>query len=172
VVCPDQIIYRYRQHSSSISRSQRGRQHECFVEMRREYQAECLERSLDADLSIELSRFWNREGKRPYAVDVKRAHAVLIELQGSFLEYIQRRYGAEESTKLRVDLDAALGSRLGYWLYRSAWFADRRACSEILALAGDKQHAFGVARKAAGHAAAAVLRKLRPASGRSGDSPE
>ena len=161
VSCPSAVVYRYRQHDSSISGTKKAEQDECFSFLRHEYQSLYFRTKVTRDASAALSRFWTADGSRPLSEGLDRIGAMIAELTANFLTYVEQRYGPSERAAFERELDDTLGDRLGYWLYRSIRFLDGRACGEIIALAGARGVSMSVSGKAFDQAASAVLRRFR-----------
>ena len=161
VVFLPEVVYRYRQHGSSITGRKKAEQDDCFSRIRHEYQSHYLRSIVGRHTSTELSRFWTTEGSRPLAEDVERIVSVLTELSENFLTYIEQRYGRLERATREAELDRTVCDLLGYWLYRSMKTLDKRACGEVLSLAGSRGKGVNVAGKAVELTASAVLRRLR-----------
>jgi hypothetical protein len=137
VIVPDAVVYRYRQHASSITARHKTDQQNCAAEIRHAYQSQFLQSPATVEETAEVSRFWNLEGERPLATRVRRIDALLRQLRASCLADVERRYGAESRAALVTEVDTALNDRVGYWLYRSTKFLDARACRDLLAMSID-----------------------------------
>ncbi len=162
VSCPSAVVYRYRQHDSSITSTRKAEQDECLSLLRHEYQSLYFRTKVTRDASAELSRFWTANGSRPLSEGLDRIGAMIAELTASFLAYVEQRYGPSERVALERDLNDTLADRLGYWLYRSLRFLNVRACGGVIALAKAKGVRMSVSGTAVEEAAIAVLRRLRP----------
>jgi hypothetical protein len=109
----------------------------------------------------ELSRFWLADGSRPLGESVHRLNAILADLRAGFLAYVEQRYGHSDRARLEAEIDTTLTERLGYWLFRSLRFIDRRACGELLTLALARGEAANVSARAVGLLTSGSLRRLR-----------
>jgi glycosyltransferase involved in cell wall biosynthesis len=147
IVCPDQTVYHYRQHAASISQSQRAEQDDCLATMRREYQAEYV--PTGRALSASVARYWMVSGERSVGSELKAVDAALGRLRDRFLEYVERRYGLVDRSRLDRDLRCATRQRLAYWLYRSLRRRDQTAFGDALALAIERRQIFNVSGGAA-----------------------
>lgn len=161
VACPTEVIYRYRQHGSSITSRKKAEQDGCLSKIRREYQGQYLQPEVADETVEELSRFWIADGRRPLAASLPGINSILTELRANFLAYIEQRYGLAERSTLEAELDEAMSDRLGYWLYRSIRLLDLRACRDLLSVAGAKRQAVNVSGKAFKWITDTFLRKLR-----------
>jgi glycosyltransferase involved in cell wall biosynthesis len=119
VACPEQIVYRHRQHPLSITCSRRTHQVDCLAAMRCEYQAEHLSSSVDREVSLAVSHFWNLSTERLVFANFQQVSATLTELRRRFLDYVRRRYGWKDGIALDTDIDYALRERLRHWLCRT-----------------------------------------------------
>ena len=162
VSCPSAVVYRYRQHDSSITSTRKAEQAECLSLLRHEYQSLYFQTKVTRDASAELSRFWTADGSRPLSEGLDRIGAMTAELTANFLAYVEQRYGPSERAALERDLNDTLGDRLGYWLYRSIGLLDVTACGEVIALARARGASMSVSGRAFVEAAIAVLRRFRP----------
>ena len=163
VVCPEQVIYRYRQHPSSITSLDKSQQDDCFATLRCEYQTRHVRSEVPPEITTDVSRFWNLDGGEALRIRFHRAIPIFTELRANFLAYVGQRYGPSDRATLEADLDRAGGltDRLGYWLFRSIRFADANSCREILAIASARQEVTAVTGKALRRAARAILRRVR-----------
>jgi glycosyltransferase involved in cell wall biosynthesis len=159
VVCPEQVVYRYRQHAGSISQTRKKEQDECCAALRRAYQSEYL--PVTEEISELLTRFWARQGARVASIDVSALDSIFAELQSRFVRYVERRYGREDRKKLETALRKAHHERLAYWLYRSVRFADPTAVGQVLATAIRRRETITVLGRAAARGATAALAKVR-----------
>ena len=148
VVCPAQVIYRYRQHSSSITSRRKPEQEECAATIRYEYQSEYLGPGVSRETAAELSRFWRADGSRPLTESIPTLSSTLAELRASFLAYVEQRYGLTDSARLEAEIDKALGDRLGYWLFRSLRFQQGNTCRDLLSLARARREVMSVSANA------------------------
>lgn len=161
VVCPAQIVYRYRQHDSSISSRHTRLQDAHFAEIRREYQARYTKSGVACETSAELARFWTGSGAGPLSRSVPEIDAALAEMRGNFLSYVEQRFGRRDRDALDAELEQVLLERLEYWLCRSIWLRDARGLMGVLSVARARRQTIDVARKAARRIAASALRRLR-----------
>jgi glycosyltransferase involved in cell wall biosynthesis len=175
VVCPQQTIYCYRQHGSSITSLKRTEQTACAAQIRREYQSRYLRSDSSSEAAEQLSRFWTMaDGRRPLEQNARRTCFLLDEIRSNFLGYIGHRYGLSASARLEAELNETLRDRLGYWLFRSLRFLDGMGCCDVLAVANARREAMTISGKALREAASALVRKLARTrstiAGESGDS--
>jgi hypothetical protein len=161
VLCPPEIVYRYRQHAASITSLKRLEQQECLSMIRHAYQAQYISHDRSVEAADELSRFWSEDGIRPLGVRAKRIEATLYELRSRFLAYVEQRYGPGERAALDADLGQAFRDRLGYWIYRSVRFGDAPACRALLSAAAARGEAVHVSAKAGARFVHALRRKCR-----------
>jgi glycosyltransferase involved in cell wall biosynthesis len=145
VVCPEAVVYRYRQHGSSITSLNSAQQRECLSQIRYRHQSQYRPRSDASREAVdELSQFWLCDGRRLPADRIGEIRSRLGELRETFLAEIERRYGLAERSALEAELERALSGRLGYWLYRSMRSLDRKACIQLLAGAGAQRQTLNV----------------------------
>ena len=165
ILSPSRVVYRYRQHDSSITSCRKAEQDACFFRMCHEYQSRYLPSSetheTTSELARELARFWNICGSAPFSRDIRKVVSVLHQLKAAFLNYVEGRYGSVDKKNLESELDAAITDRLGYWLHRSLRPFDRRRCCECLAAARAQGMALQVAGKAGRLTAGVVTSKFR-----------
>ena len=158
VVCPAEVIYYYRKHGASISSRMMAAQQECFTAMRHEYQSPYLRSEVSREASEKVARFWAMR-RFPFGDNTLTIGTLLAELRLNFLVYVGERFGPKQRTDLDAELDAALSERLGYWLYRSIRFRDRKACADLLSL-GAGRGVVAVSRTALGKATRVLRRTL------------
>jgi glycosyl transferase family 2 len=163
VLCPAQVVYRYRRHASSITQRKKAEQDECAAAIRREYRSRYLRSEGPPGTAEELSRFWATEGSHRLGVSLRAIDAQLAEIRSNFLASVERRYGLPDRTRLEVELNEAMDDRLGYWLYRSSRMLDGRTCLDLLTIARARGAAALVCGMALGRTAGAFRRKLVPA---------
>lgn len=135
VVCPGEVVYRYRDHDDSISVRARAEQDACFREVRCSHQSEYLAAPISLVDSARVSRFWRMEGRGRMDGPLERVDATLFALAGGFLAYVAERYGPAERMTLASEIADATTERLGHWLYRSIRHVDGRVCRDVMALA-------------------------------------
>jgi glycosyltransferase involved in cell wall biosynthesis len=161
IVCLPQVLYRYRQHSQSISAMRRHEQDECAAQIR----DECLFRHLRPGVSqqtvAEMVRFWKWDGGRPLEESIHRITPVLAELRSGFLTYVERRYGSVDRARLDAEIEEAFRERLRYWLFRSLRFRDAHACRGLLSVSGARRERTRVISGALKHVLRAGLRRVR-----------
>jgi glycosyltransferase involved in cell wall biosynthesis len=160
VVCPTQVVYRYRQHASSITSRHKAEQDECLASIRYDYQSQYLQPGAPRETVADVSRFWNEDGARPLGATLCDIHRVLSDLRTRFLAYVERRYGISDRVTLAGEIDLALGDRLAYWLYRSIRLLDGQACRDVMSIASGRNEVVAVASKTLAQAARACVRKL------------
>jgi hypothetical protein len=160
VVCPTQVVYRYRQHASSITTRHKPEQDECLAGIRYDYQAQYLTPGMPRETVADVSRFWNEDGARPPGARLCDIYRVLSDLCAGFLAYVERRYGISDRVALAGEIDRALGDRLAYWLYRSIRLRNGKACRDVMSIASGRNEIVAVAGKTLGQAARAGIRKL------------
>jgi hypothetical protein len=161
VICPPQVVYRYRQHESSVSMRQKPEQDECVARIRREYQAQYTGHEIAPDALDDAARFWTNDGTRPLTHNIGTVVGVLDALRARFLDSIDGRYGASARTALQTQLDEALSERLGYWLFRSIRFGDAVSCGRLLSVATARRETVRISVRAIARAADAVREKFR-----------
>jgi Glycosyl transferase family 2 len=159
VVCPAQVIYRYRRHPLSITSRREREQEECAATIRYEYQSEYLRPAVSRETAAELSRFWRADGSRPLAGSISTLYATLADLRAGFLAYVEQRYGLTDRARLEAEIDKALGDRLGYWLFRSLRFQHGNACRALLSIARARREILSVSANAFALAAGALARR-------------
>jgi glycosyltransferase involved in cell wall biosynthesis len=162
VVCPVEVVYRYRQHAASITSRKKADQDDCLSRIRLDYQLRYLQPGVSRGLADRISRFWTLQGVGPLGPDVPLINASLAELRANFLAYLERRYGARDRMVLDGQIEAILMERLGYWLYASVKSSDRQALSDLAAFVSARRQTIRVATKACRYAAAAIAKKLKP----------
>ena len=169
VVCPAEVIYRYRRHALSITSRRKAEQDACAGLIQHQYQSAHLRFKISRETVAELSRFWLADGGRPLTESMRTLNALLAELRSSFLAYVEQRYGLSDRARLETELDKALGERFGYWLFRSLRFQHGNACRDLLTIARARREVMSVSRSALALAAGAITRRVRPkpAAGRS-----
>jgi len=160
VRCPARVVYRYRQHTSSITGQRKAEQAECLDRIRSEYRAPYIPLETPSDEAGELTRFWTADGTRPLAVPARTVQALLRRVGSNFLAYVERRHGGPDRARLEMELRDATIDRLGYWLYRSARMLDARACLDFLSAADGASAPVGG--RALHYAVGAVWRKRVP----------
>jgi Glycosyl transferase family 2 len=160
IVCPAQVIYRYRQHPSSITSRETAQLDGCLAMIRHEYQTQYLRSQVSPDVTAEVARFWNGDGGHPVGVSFRRAAAISSELRSNFLAYIEQRYGPSDRADLEADIDIELRGRLAHWLFRSIRFVDAKSCFDILAIASAKRMGANVSGDALRLALVAFLRRF------------
>jgi hypothetical protein len=160
VVCPPQVVYRYRQHESSITSRQKAEQRDCLAQMRTAYQRQYLQSHVPAETLDEVSRFWTADGRRPSPGSLRTITSIVLELRSNVLSYVDQRYGSAARADLEAEIDANLEDRLGYWLFRSMRSLDGQACVDLLALAMARRQTVTVVRAALDRAGNAFRRKL------------
>lgn len=172
VVSPDAVVYRYRQHSCSITSLHKDDQQQCAEEIRREYQAQFLRSEAAAEMDAELSKFWSRKGgDRALGRRAAGIGSTFAELRCNFLEYVDERYGPDSRAALEKEIDKSLSDRLGFWLCRSLRFRDARACRDLLALTVDR-NLVNVWATTLGYCASTVRLRLSRTSPRAGERNE
>jgi glycosyltransferase involved in cell wall biosynthesis len=135
VVCPGDVVYRYREHDDSISVRARAEQDACFREICRSHQSEYLAAPISPVDSGRVSRFWRMEGRGRMDGPLECVDAILSGLACGFLAYVTHRYGPAERMALASEIADATTERLGHWLYRSIRHVDGRVCRDVMALA-------------------------------------
>jgi hypothetical protein len=160
VACPTQVIYRYRQHGSSITSRNKREQDECLAGIRYDYQARYLTPEVSRETVADVARFWNEDGARPLGARLSDINPALVDLCARFLAYVERRHGISDRVALAAEIDRALGDRLAYWLHRLIRFRDVKACRDVLSIATGRRDVAAVAGKALAHAARACVRKF------------
>jgi len=160
VACPTQVIYRYRQHASSITSRNKREQDECLAGVRYDYHAQYLTPGVSRETVEEVARFWNEDGARPLGARLSDINPALVDLFTRFLAYVERRYGISDRVTLAAEIDRALGDRLAYWLHRSIRFRDVRACRDLLSIATGRGDVAAVAGRALAQATRAFVRKF------------
>jgi hypothetical protein len=160
VVCPTQVVYRYRQHAASITSRCKAEQDACLAHIRYAYQCQYLTPGVPRDTVAEMARFWNQDGVGPLGAPLGHITPVLGDLRTRFLAYVERRFGISDRVALAAEIDRALGDRLAYWLYRSIRFRDGRACRALMSIAADRNEVAAVAGKTLARAARACARNL------------
>src|SRR6266851_6734363 len=108
VVCPTQVVYRYRQHGSSITSRHKAEQDECLARLRYDYQRQYLTPAVRNDTVADVSRFWNEDGARPLGATADDIAAALGDLRMRFLAYVEGRYGISDRVALAAEIDRAL----------------------------------------------------------------
>lgn len=161
VICPEEIVYRHRQHPLSISQGKSADQADCFAAMCCEYQGELLESPIHPELSLSLCRFWNLAGHRLSLADFHEVNATLCRLRFRFLDYVGHRFGAKAKATLEMDIDRALRMRWRRWLYRLLRSVHGTQWHKPIAIADDTQRAFTIARTVVRGEAVAVSSRLR-----------
>ncbi len=161
VISLTDVLYRYRQHATSISSSRRLEQDRCAAQIRQAYQSHYLPSGLPAEAVAEVVRFWNHDGSRPFGESIRRAVAVLTAIRSDFLAYAEQRYGSADRSTLETQLEEAVSSRLAYWLFRSMRFLDAGGTRALLAMAGARGESVSVGGKALSELAGAALRKVK-----------
>jgi hypothetical protein len=154
------VVYRQRLHGSSISNLRRVEQEQYASKVRQEHQSLYLRSERSPQALVELSRFWIADGSRPLTASIRSIRSTLIELRANFLAYVEQRYGPSERARLDAEIDRTLSERLGYWLLRSLWFLDGRACGDLLWILGAGREAADSCHPSLGQVAAASLGKL------------
>src|SRR5262249_10670552 len=93
VVCPQEIVYRYRRHSDSIRELSKIQQAACVAEARHACQSRHLRSKHAVEDARALAQFWTCDGEQPLERSATRVHAVFNELRCDFSSYVERRYG-------------------------------------------------------------------------------
>jgi glycosyltransferase involved in cell wall biosynthesis len=137
VVSPQTVVYRYRQHESSITRTQRTEQDQCVAAIRQERLSRYLPTPLPSALATDAALFWLCEGGRPLGSSAHDILAMLRELRPAFLDDIALRHGRQAQSILDEQIERSLQERIGYWIYRSFRFGDHRAARTLLRAAGE-----------------------------------
>lgn len=161
VACPEQVIYRYRQHALSITSRKRAEQQACMSEIRQGYQSLYLKSEEVREMSVELSRFWLADGSRPLGGSVRGINALLTELRTGFLDDIEQRYGHAQRLTIESEIDKTFSERLAYWLFRSTRLLDRKALHDLLSVASDRGETVKVSARALALLLGAIVVKLR-----------
>jgi glycosyltransferase involved in cell wall biosynthesis len=158
VVCPQEVVYRYRRHAASITSRDGRTQLACMSAIRAAYQSLYLRHPIDVELSAELTRFWLMEaGGDPIGPD--RACPALMELRSTFLDYIRQRYGRGDAERLRVDTDTEMDERIGYWILRALRSFDPGGVRRLLSIARGRGRVRQACRQAARRAAGRLTRQ-------------
>jgi glycosyltransferase involved in cell wall biosynthesis len=160
VACPTQVVYRYRQHPSSITSRHKLEQDECLASIRYDYQSRFLTPGVPRETVADVSRFWNEDGARSLGARLCDINLVVSDLCTRFLGYVERRYGISDRVTLAAEIDRALGDRLAYWLYRSIRLRDGTACRDALSIATARKEAIAIAGKTLAQVARACVRKI------------
>lgn len=164
VVCPPAVVYRYRQHETSITGSRKPEQDECFALQRHEYQSLYFGSVIPPEICGDLAQFWGARGTLSLAGDLDRVGVRLGELRAGFLEYVERRYGRADRGTLERDLDEAAVDRLTHWLTHAMRRKDGRRCRELMALSGR----MGLRGRVASRLLARIARSARRSLSRTG----
>jgi hypothetical protein len=135
VVCPTQVVYRYRQHPLSITGRNKPEQDECAAAIRHEYQSQYLRPCVPRELGEAAARLWRESGSGPLTENVPAVLSTLTELRINFLAYVRQRYGPTDEARLEAEVDGALNDRLAYWLFRSLRSQQWNACGDLLSAA-------------------------------------
>jgi len=159
IVCPAQVVYRYRRHALGITGRNRAEQDECAAMIRDEYASEYLRSRRPRETLAELSRFWHREGSRRLTENVPTLCSTLAELRAGFLAYVEQRYGPSDRGRLERELAGALGDRLSYWLFRSLRLQDGRACRDLLSIARARGEVLSISTSALALAGGAITHR-------------
>jgi glycosyltransferase involved in cell wall biosynthesis len=165
VVCPGQVVYRYRRHGASISSRSRAGQLESFARIRHSYQSQYLGSAVSERVTADVARFWTRDGSGAWADGVPAVLATLAELRARFLAYVGQRFGAAARARLDDEVDRDLSDRLSYWLFRSMRCRDYRACGDLLGIARSRGESLSVARDAVGQVVSGVARRVATRGG-------
>ncbi len=164
VVSPSAVIYRYRQHPSSISTGHRAEQLACASRIRHRYQCQYLPASTSETATAEATKFWTRGDRRMSREAMRRASALLADLRAGFLSYVTQRYNAEASVRLTEQLDREVGQRLSYWLFRSMCYLDYPACRDVIRIARARHESVSVTHDALRQLVSRGARKMRQAT--------
>lgn len=162
VVCPEHVIYRYRQHKASITGRNKAEQYECFSQLRQQYQIEHLGSEVLRPATEDVSRFWKAEGGRISQNGFITAVSLLTQLRSQFVGYVEERFGASERIVFEAELDDTLRQRLSYWVYRSTRFLDLGSIRYLLSTLAARGEALTACQDAARQFASALSRKLLP----------
>jgi hypothetical protein len=161
VVCPAEVVYRYRQHDDSITGLHRTEQQACFASIQRQQLCALLGTSVADDVAGMLSRFWKYDTSRSLA-DPGRVRTAMHEIESRFLSYVDGRYGRVDRLKLERDIDACIADRVSYWLYRSVRRADIRACRELALMARARGLTMSVGRHAVKRIVSSAASRVAP----------
>jgi glycosyltransferase involved in cell wall biosynthesis len=160
VVCPREVVYRYRRHARAIGIGRRSEQASCVARIRRRVQQPYWPADAEPERIDATSRFWRRDGNLPLTGRVRDAYSDLLALRSGFLGAIDRRYSPAEREAVTAEIDRELSARLGYWLFRAIRFRDRASCTEVLGFARDKRDLGGVVAATLGHVTGAATTKI------------
>jgi glycosyltransferase involved in cell wall biosynthesis len=163
VVCPTEIIYRYRRHSSSISAQSAAEQERCLSDIRFAHQSRYLTAGTSTEIADELSRFWTFR-TQGFSRTFREIAATLDEIRSAFLDYVGARYGAADRARLDSHIEDALGQRLVHWLYHSVTGLDAHASTDVLAIARDHRQGLRVSGKTLARIGVAIRSKLSATS--------
>jgi glycosyltransferase involved in cell wall biosynthesis len=168
VVCPPQVVYRYRQHETSITRSHGTEQEAHFAEQRHEHQSLHLGPGLTASDAADLGQFWGACGRLSCTADLNYVETRLVELRTAFLEYVERRFGPDDRDALDREVENATISRLAHWLIAATRRKDGQQCRELIAVAGRMGVRGPVASQVMARIARSATRKLLRTRARAG----
>jgi len=159
VSCPSDIVYRYRQHSDSITSLRAREQADDASEIRAEYQRQFIDSRRSRAESDVLARFWDMSAGRLQDGDMETVTARFVTLTATFLAYVDSRYGASARKALAIQLDAAVRRRLGFWAFRALRAGDFRGVRDVRAIARQRQTLASLIAVTAEQCGAAFIRK-------------
>ena len=162
VICPEVVVYRYRQHKASITGRNKAEQYECFSQLRQQYQVEHMGSEVPRQASEDVSLFWRADGGRISQNGFHAAVSLLTQLRSKFVNYVEERFGAAERIAFEAEIDDALRQRLAYWVYRSTRFLDLGSIRYLLSTLAARGEALTACQDAARQFASALSRKLVP----------
>jgi glycosyltransferase involved in cell wall biosynthesis len=161
VVCPRQVVYRYRRHAGAIGVGRRSEQAACASRIRRRVQRPLWPADTEPERIDVVSRFWNCDGNVPMTGRLRDAYADVLALRSAFLDASESRYRTAERDAIAAEIDRELSARLGYWLFRAIRFLDPATCTDVLGFARGKCDLGGVVAATLGHLSGAAVTKTR-----------
>jgi hypothetical protein len=159
IVCPTEIVYRYRRHGAQVSTARWTEQQRCLALIRHQHQMNYLPAGTSFEAADALTRFWMREPGDAIADKLPEIGALLSDLRSRFLSDIEKRHGPAERTAIERVLEDALDERLAFWLYRAIRAWKPRTVSALLPLMAGRSIA-SIASTAARLATTGLRRRL------------
>jgi glycosyltransferase involved in cell wall biosynthesis len=160
VVCPVDVVYRYRCHGSSITSRYKADQDACMFDMRQGYQSTFLRSAIDPAQSRAISSFWRMDSSRTVAAGIEQVPSILKALRAGFLSDVDSRYGRQARLRASAELERDCTERIAYWLVRAIRCRDAHGFRHVAAMPASASQATRVSAEVCRRLAAAAVRRV------------